>query len=165
MSRGDNSPGLSRLASAFRGLTNGKDEMILDFGVINSNGSLTTNNFPVPIPKEQYHVCRGVALPNSEIINSQETTATDKAHSHGYTEQTTVTGRTGTSDGHSHSYNISLAPVRTSTATAQQNPHLHQVDIARPSQRMLAPGDRVLVAWVGGDAVVIDIIVKASRIF
>lgn len=105
MSRGDNSPGLSRLASAFRGFANSKNEMALDFGVINENGSLTTNNFPVPIPKDQYHVCR-----------------------------------------HLRRYWSSYGDYSFAT-----NPEFKK-------------GDRVLVAWVGGDAVVIDVIIKASRI-
>lgn len=166
MSRGDNSPGLSKLAGVIRQVAEkGKDKsLVLDFGTIQEDYSLLTNTYPIPIPLNDYLVCRGVALPNSEIIDSEETTATNKAHSHGYAEQTTVTGRTGTSEGHSHSYNISLAPVRTATATSQQNPHPHRVDIARPSQRMFAPGDRVLVAWVQNDAVVIDIIFQAASI-
>jgi hypothetical protein len=105
MSRGDNSPGLSRLASAFRGIAGGKNEMTLDFGKISNNGSLTTNNFPVPIPRGSYHVCKHLLPYSIKVSNT--------------TYQTT---------------------------------------------RGLQHGDRVLVAWVGGDAVVIDVVVKASAI-
>ena len=106
MSRGDNSPGMSKLASVFKHLAGvSEPELALDFGVINQNGSLTTNTFPVPIPRDQYQVCRHLRAYSIKVSNT--------------TYQTT---------------------------------------------RSLQKGDRVLVAWVGGDAVVIDVIIKASTI-
>lgn len=97
-----------------------KDEsaspLVLDFGSINGNYSLTTNTFPVEIPKGDYSVCRhisGLSL-----------------------------GISGGGHGGHESGNGS---------------HLHSVDIP-----VLKPGDRVLVAWVHNDAVVIDVITPAS---
>ena len=92
MSRGDNTPGVSRLAAAFRKLSESGNsrELVIDFGGIEQNGSLLTNSFPVPIPKSDYQACKGSAL---------------------------------------------------------------------------KPGDRVLVAWVGADAVVIDVIAPACQAF
>ena len=68
MSQGDNSPGISRLAGVVEKLSNlNKDtSLVLDFGVINDDGSLTTNTFPVAIPKGEYLICRCAALPNSD---------------------------------------------------------------------------------------------------
>ena len=88
MSKGDNTPGVSRLAAAFQRLSEkgNNGEPVIDFGGIEPNGSLLTNSFPVPIPKSDYQTCKG---------------------------------------------------------------------------RTLKPGDRVLVAWVGTDAIVIDVIVPA----
>ena len=107
MSRGDNSPGLSRLASVMRGLAGGTGdkELIIDFGVINANGSLSTNTFPVPIPRDGYHICKHLMPYSIKVDNT--------------TYRTT---------------------------------------------RGVAKGDRVLVAWVGGDAIVLDVVVKASAI-
>ena len=109
MSKGDNSPGISRLTRAIKNLgRDGRDAPVLDFGVIQQNGSLMTNAFPVPIPKNEYHICRQL---RSRSI---------------YIE----------SEGKSYRTN---EPLR--------------------------KGDRVLVAWVGSEAVVIDAIIQASRIF
>lgn len=107
MSKGDNSPGINRLARAIRQVTGAGEqgEQQLDFGVIQANGSLLTNSFPVPIPIGEYHICR--------------------------TAQT-FTIKVG------DAYHTTNAPIRR--------------------------GDRVLVAWVGSEAVVIDVIIKASRI-
>lgn len=107
MSKGDNSPGINRLARAIRQVTGAgeKAEQQLDFGVIQQNGSLLTNSFPVPIPRDEYHVCRQLRQ------------------------------YWGTYGDYSF----------------KTNDHLEK-------------GDRVLVAWVGSEAVVIDVIIKASRI-
>ena len=99
-----------------------KDEsaspLVLDFGSINGNYSLTTNTFPVEIPKGEYSVCRhvsGISL-----------------------------GISGGSHGGHESGNGS---------------HGHTVDIP-----VLQPGDRVLVAWIQNDAVVIDVITSANSL-
>lgn len=59
MSKGGNSPGLSRLAGVMRQLADGQvpKDLLLDFGVIQSDGSLMTNTFPSPIPKDDYLIC------------------------------------------------------------------------------------------------------------
>lgn len=36
-------------------------DLKIDFGVINNDGSLTTNTFPVKIPKADYTVCRHIS--------------------------------------------------------------------------------------------------------
>ena len=122
MSQGDNSPGISKLAGLMRQMVkNGRDtSLVLDFGVINGDYSLTTNTFPKPIPKKDYMVCKRL---------KHWTTATDGSHSHPYV-----------SSGGSHSHNFN-------------------------SDWKLKKGDRVLVAWVQNDAVVIDVILHANEIF
>ena len=91
MSKGDNSPGLSRFAALMRVLAQGQipTDLMLDFGEIQKNGSLLTNTSGVAIPKDGYLICR-------------------------------------------------------------------KADVSK--------GDRVLVAWVGNDAVVIDRIKNASSV-
>lgn len=60
MSQGDNTPGISKLAGAMQKIANlnSDDSLIADYGVINKDGSLTTNTFKVAIPKADYMVCQ-----------------------------------------------------------------------------------------------------------
>ena len=117
MSKGDNSPGISRLAGVFQMLADKQvpKDLLLDFGTIQSDGSLLTNTFPIPIPKKDYQVCR---------------------HLRGHTA-TTSSRSVGDHGSHSHTVSIHEA---------------------------LKKGDRVLVAWVQNDAVVIDVLVEASAV-
>lgn len=111
MSKGGNSPGISRLAGVFQKLVDAQvpKDLLIDFGVIQADGSLLTNTFQIPIPKADYLVC-------------------------GHLKARTET--TGSTQGHSH------------TVTT----------------RALAIGDRVLVAWVQNDAVVIDVLEQAEDV-
>lgn len=99
-----------------------KDEssspLVLDFGSVNANYSLTTNTFPVEIPKDDYSVCRSISG--------------------------MCLGMSGGSHGGHESGN---------------GIHSHTVDIPK-----LKPGDRVLVAWIQNEAVVIDVITSASSL-
>ncbi len=130
MSKGDNTPGLSKLAGLFDALIQARKDnsLILDFGVINGDYSLTTNTFPIAIKKDDYLVCRHLrAVPDKD----QWDTKGAGTHSH--------PGSEGSSAGwHTHKF----------------QPH-----------EVLDKGDRVLVAWVGNDAVVIDVIVHANTVF
>ena len=122
MSQGDNSPGISKLAGLMDSIAkkNQSTDLVLDFGVINSDYSLTTNTFPKPIPKKDYLVCKRL---------QQWRTSTDGSHTHPY-----VSG----GGAHSHSFS---------------------------SDWKIKKGDRVLVAWVQNDAVVIDVILHANQVF
>lgn len=44
--------------------------LVMDFGVIQENGSLMTNTFPVPIPKGDYSVCRHLTIGNADSLMS-----------------------------------------------------------------------------------------------
>lgn len=110
-----------------------------DFGVIQDDYSLTTNTFAIPIPRSDYLVCRGLTLgaAGELLVRTEE----DGTHGHGPSgghEQAQGSGE------HSH--------------PASEGAHGHRVPVPE-NLRGLAPGDRVLVAWVGSDAVVVDIIV------
>lgn len=54
-----NSRGISRLARVLdnRMKERGDTPLIIDYGRINKNGSLVTNSFKIPIPKNDYMVC------------------------------------------------------------------------------------------------------------
>lgn len=112
MSKGDNSPGMSKFAGVLNGLVNKRTagSLVLDFGVIQKDKSLLTNTYPVPIPVSDYLVARSL---KSRSVS------------------------TGTTDGHHHSVS---------------------------TRQALQKGDRVIVAWVQNDAVVLDVIVKASDV-
>ena len=114
MSQGDNTPGISRLAGAMKKISGlGKDDsLLLDFGVINSDGSLRTNTFPVSIPKKDYMVCSW------------------------------LNGASG------------------STSSNGDPSHRHTFTV----NSKLKAGDRVLVAWVQNDAVVIDKILHGNQV-
>lgn len=133
----DDLQGFSQLASfmkhtaneAVRGLP-----LMVDFGVIGADQSLTTNSYPQPIPVGDYLVCRQLTQG-----------ATDK-----------VLTKTAEDGWHDHSCPLS--------GHSQQGPHVHKVLIPE-KMRSIKAGDRVLVVWVGDDAVVIDIIYPAKEAF
>lgn len=116
----DNHAGANKLARTLsnRMKNESKSSLVLDFGSINSDYSLTTNTFPVKIPKKDYTVCRhisGMSL-----------------------------GTSGGSHG-GHEYG--------------DGSHSHSIPVPK-----LKPGDRVLVAWIQSEAVVVDVIVSASSL-
>ncbi len=118
MSKGNNSPGVSKLAGVMRKLAN-KDRdgsLLLDFGVIQTDKSLLTNTYPIPIPRSDYQVCRAVMQQGDSFTTS-------------YNGE----------DSHRHTGSVTINPA-------------------------LKPGDRVLVAWVQNDAIVIDILFPAASV-
>ena len=126
---------------------NANSSLILDFGEIQGDYSLLTNTYPNPIPKGDYLVCRLLL----EKKNSGHLTYTiqagkpnDGTHNHG--SSGTHGGHTGGDGSHTHT---------------SEGPHVHDVLIP-DKMRKLLPGDRVLVAWVQNDAVVIDLVLPAS---
>lgn len=116
----DDHAGVNKLAQVMSSRM--KDEsaspLVLDFGSINGNYSLTTNTFPVEIPKDDYSVCRNISGMSLGISGG----------SHGGHESGNGT-------------------------------HSHTVGIPK-----LRPGDRVLVAWIQNEAVVVDVITPASSL-
>lgn len=58
MSKGNNSPGISRLAGLFNGMAKdaSNGERIIDLGTIQSDKSLITDTFKATIPKSDYLV-------------------------------------------------------------------------------------------------------------
>lgn len=104
---------------------------VLDFGTIQGDMSLITNNFPLPIPQSDYMVCRAAAL---GAVN-------DVLYKTRGTEPRNNVDFSGTPD----------------------TSHFHDVLIGEKI-RWLKPGDRVLVAWVGDDPCVVDLILPATTI-
>jgi hypothetical protein len=127
-----------------------KGNLILDFGTINDDYSLKTNTFGIPIPATDYLICRGISKAVSASITIDSATAGTHAHSYSTTSGTTSAG----GDLHSHSV---------SGTTESAGGHIHSLTIP-DAETKLKPGDRVLVAWVGADAVIIDVILPATEV-
>ena len=133
--------GTGKLAAVLSRRMNKENEspLVLDFGEIQANGSLVTNTFPVPIPKGDYSVCRGLTLGRT----GGKLAETDESGAHEHKE--------GRHEGHADG----------------DGSHLHEGGIHRHAvlipdkMRSVGPGDRVLVAWVQSEAVVVDIITKS----
>lgn len=118
----DGHPGTSKLASVLSQRMKKENEspLVLDFGEIQSNGSLKTNTFPVSIPKGEYSVCRHVGGLSFTILEGDHT------------------GHEG------------------QTEKFHTGSHTHTVE-----PPVIKAGDRVLVAWVQNEAVVIDVITNS----
>lgn len=109
MSKGNNSPGISRLAGVMQSMVvKGKDAPVFDLAIIQANGSLLADNFPIPISAGEYQVCRHLSARKAQ---------------------------TSSADGHTHSVE---------------------------TREKIKAGDRVLLAWVEDEPIVIDIIMCAA---
>lgn len=118
----DENAGTNKLANVLsdRMKREGETPLYLDFGEIQANGSLTTNTFPVSIPKGEYSICRHVGGLSFEISG-------------------------GGHLGHENQ-----------TPNVNTGSHAHTVE-----PPVVKAGDRVLVAWVQNEAVIIDVIVSS----
>ena len=118
---------------------------VLDLGTIQADGSLLTDNYPVPIPKSDYLICRSLTNgKKDEALTKTKQGQGQHDHSgggHG--------GHLSGSGDHEHT---------------QQGPHVHDVLIPE-KLRSVKAGDRVLVSWIGSEAVVIDIVLLAKEAF
>lgn len=140
-------PGLNKLGKVLqqRMEANNASPLVLDFGQIQSDYSLLTNTFPIPIPQKDYLVCRDVT--HNPAARLTVTASGQGTHPHGLSGE--HSGHTTGDGSHSH--------------PNTEGAHVH--DAALPdTMRWLQPGDRVLVAWVQNDAVVVDIVLPATKI-
>ncbi len=108
---------------------------VLDFGQIQGDMSLITNRFPQPIPQSDYMVCRQLTLGKKNAPIDPDP----------------MTQESGNFDG-KHDLHVS-----------GNGKHRH-ILLVPEKMRSIKPGDRVLVAWVGDDACVIDIILPATSV-
>ena len=84
MSKGSNSPGISRLAGVLKDIARNEQDtsLLLDFGVVQSDGSLLTNSYPIPIPRSDYLVCRHLKSRTVEATTSSRSVGDHGSHSH-----------------------------------------------------------------------------------
>lgn len=112
------------LAAMMRGIADKPPQ--LDFGIINSDYSLTTNSFPCPIPKEKYSVCR-------QLLYDPKVPLTE----------TYVDGEHGHPD------------------ASPPGLHFHEVRLPK-KMYWVRPGQKVLVAIIQNEFIVIDIVYDAK---
>jgi len=162
--------GINRLARVLQGRMSDLDEKppLLDFGEIQGDMSLLTNKFPLPIPQSDYVVCRSVQWGKvDDIFYQTQYPGKDNSgkHMHGDNGEHPH----GASGGHAQYTGNGIHSHPDSEGThnhpedGREMEHIHDMLIG-PKFRWLEPGDRVLVAWAGDDACVIDIIYPATRI-
>ncbi|MDR2044147.1 MAG: hypothetical protein LBQ15_07230 [Clostridium sp.] len=145
--------GINKLAQTLQGRMKSLDDKppILDFGVIQDDMSLLTNKFPLPIPQKDYMVCRSVQWGAVGDI-FYKTQASGKSNSGEHSH-----------DGGGHTHPDAGYNTHIHTKSAEGEQHVHDTLVGEKF-RWLQPGDRVLVAWVGDDACVVDLIYPATRI-
>lgn len=75
------SPGANKLTAALADMIDKKGDkpLVLDFGIILGDYSLKTNTFPIPIPKNDYSVCRAITYDPGVPLTQ---TYCDGAHGH-----------------------------------------------------------------------------------
>lgn len=117
----------------------GNSSICLELGVITDDLALSVPSLKNPIPHGEYMLCRQLTLgPTHEILT--QTKAGQGTHPH------------GPSGGHSQ-YEGSGVHSHPSSEGA----HVHDVLIPE-TMRWIKSGDHVLVAWVGTEAVVVDLV-------
>lgn len=172
---GSSNLGLNKLAQVMqermdRNQQANNGALVLDFGTIQEDMSLKTNTFAVPIPQADYHVCRQLTLgPTDDIL--AKTQDIGQPHSGSHIHKTmdltcsshggSVTGTVGEPTGAAP--DPPIPSERTAGGDSADGMHQHHVLIPE-KMRSIKPGDRVLVAWVQSEAVVIDIVLRGTAV-
>lgn len=164
--------GVNHLAQVLAGQSK-KDQdrnsaLVLDFGEIMDDYSLQTNTFSIPIPVEDYHVCRQLTLGKTgDILAKTQEIGSPGGGEHNHKKVATLLDSRGLPC--TGTIGIPAAgqpgppdpPQSSAGSGGDEGAHQHHVLIPEKMRR-LKPGDRVLVAWVQSEAVVVDIICPAE---
>lgn len=133
----DKNKGIDKLGSTLQKQAQrtyqGNLSVCLELGTINGDLALVVPSLNNPIPHGDYMLCRQLTIgPKDEYL--------------------TITAKDGIHD----VWNLGYPnPAERKTGTAEE--HEHEVLIPE-TMRWIKPGDHVLVAWVGSEAVVIDLV-------
>lgn len=115
----------------------------LELGTINGQLALVVPSLENPIPHGEYMLCRQLTIgAQGSVIGV--TKAGQGTHPHGPSGGHSQNEYTGV---HSH--------------PASEGAHVHDV-LTSAKMRWIMPGDRVLVAWVGTEAVVVDLVLNSK---
>lgn len=150
--------GINKLATVInermKRITGKFDNPVLDFGIIQDDYSLITTAYQIKIPKEDYFVLRQLTLGDTDDVLTK-TKQNQGSHKHSSLNL----------NGMAAACYVTGAPVSVSISGSigEDGNHVHDVLIPE-KMRWLKPADKVLVAWVGNDAVVIDIVYPATEI-
>lgn len=145
----------------------GESSLVLDFGEIKDDESLVTNTFPIPIPKGDYHVLRHLTYGKTgDILAKTQNIGKPGSGEHNHLKVTTLldsrgmpcSGMIGTPA--AGQPDPPDPPHSSAGSGGSEGAHQHHV-LVPEKMRSLKPGDRVLVAWVQNEAVVVDIIVSS----
>ena len=164
--------GVNHLAQVLAGQSK-KDQdrnsaLVLDFGEIMDDYSLQTNTFSIPISVEDYHVCRQLTLGKTgDILAKTQEIGSPGSGEHNHKKVATLLDSRGLPC--TGTIGIPAAgqpgppdpPQSSAGSGGDEGAHQHHVLIPEKMRR-LKPGDRVLVAWVQSEAVVVDIICPAE---
>lgn len=164
--------GVNHLAQVLAGQSK-KDQdrnsaLVLDFGEIMDDYSLQTNTFSILIPVEDYHVCRQLTLGKTgDILAKTQEIGSPGSGEHNHKKVATLLDSLGLPC--TGTIGIPAAgqpgppdpPQSSAGSGGDEGAHQHHVLIPEKMRR-LKPGDRVLVAWVQSEAVVVDIICPAE---
>lgn len=107
--------------------------LMLELGTLNADGSLSVDSLSRSIPKGEYMVGLHLQSSTDDALTTHPAT-----HTHSGGEHAQMSG----SGGHTH----------------DGGAHVHLIP---QTMRGLKKGDRVLVAWVGVEPIVIDIVVSS----
>ena len=160
--------GVNKLSRVIQSQINkSKDKgLVLDFGVIQSDYSLRTNAFPLPIPVSDYVVCRSVTYNPAKPL-SMTWWAGEALSVPGWEDEDWGGDGWQGKGPDQHNPPVALPPHGHGPKGESEvdcGKHYHDVYVP-DKMRWLKPGDRVLVAWVQNDAVVIDLIFEAKGVF
>ena len=141
----------------------GESSLVLDFGEIKDDESLLTNTFPIPIPKGLRQLTYGKT---GDILAKTQNIGKLGSGEHHHKETKTLLDSRGMPC--SGIVGIPAAgqpdppdpPQSSAGSGGPEGAHQHHV-LVPEKMRSLKPGDRVLVAWVQNEAVVVDIIVSS----
>lgn len=112
----------------------------LELGTIGPNLSLIVASLGNAIPKGDYMVPLHLTISKMELETSEEELETES-----------VELSTMPADSHAHLINAHMHNIEA---------HKHTVELPKQLRRLKA-GDRVLVAWVGTEPVIVDIVVSS----
>lgn len=145
-------------------IENSKDtSLILDFGLIQDDYSLLTNTFQLPIPVTDYSICRSVSYNPAKSLTM--TWWADEAPSvPGWEDEDWSSKGWHGAPLDKHNPPVAIPPHGHGPKGESEidcGKHYHDAYVP-DKMRWIKPGDRVLVAWVGADAVVIDIVLDAK---
>lgn len=160
-------------------ISNENTQFSLDIGTITENMGLVTHTFPLEIPQSDYLVLRQLTLGST----GSKLTSTNIVNGHSHGEAGAHTHDLGqlkikkngkhkhkldskdTEESGEHEHTIEGGNINENGSHSHPAAGSHSHEVLLPEKmRSIQPGDRVLVAWVSNDAIILDIILPAKEV-